>query len=362
MTVDIVYQKKDAAGKLTIRHDRWIQGTADDYDTFSEADNFPITVNQSNDYNCMHPDVVYYGQHEWNSDDDVTYRYLFCVYELFGNSGGTKGNREIWWAKYDEQNHSWGYGRTKLYDPDGNHLPMYPRIDTGMDDTAWGGIDGHISCVLWHTYEYSGSTIIDIDIWGSFFPPLSPSYLLVAPITWTAGDADLDEYNRWDVFPYVDIDPYENTGTRATHLVWTHFKNSNDTDPTNFYWNTEMEVDGYDPVTIHDDGDAAVQEGLITYAARVHTGGSRLGCATWIDDRASNGVFPVYASQITSTTTSSINHGTRVLVSTGVSDDNWNGVYAPVPAIRHRKTAHIGWSDWDSIGTDWGIYADWNMY
>ncbi len=367
MTIDVVYQMKNASNKVSIRHDRWVQGTVNVYNSFSHAAGFPKTVNQTTSYNCLHPDVVYYGITEDNDDDDDTYRYLFCVYERFTNSTGSKGNREIWWAKYDEDDGIWGYGRTMLYGPTSDYLPMYPRIDCGMDDTGWGlyiGDGGHLTCVVWQTYQYSVATIIDIDIWASMFPPTSPTTNLSVPITWDGDSADLDEYDRWDVFPYVDIDPYENASTRCTNIVWTHFKNSDDTDPTNFYYNTEMEQGGEPPVTVKDDGDSTVQEGFITYAARGDSSNpyKRRGCAVWIDDGENDGYFPVYATEIDSYDIADIEFDNRIEVSAGVCDDNIAGVYGPVPATRFVRTVHVGWCDWDSANSDWGIYADWHIY
>lgn len=46
-------------------------------------------------------------------------------------------------------------------------------------------------------------------------------------------------------------------------------------------------------------------------------------------------------------------------VSTGNSSSS-SVIYGPVPAVRDYDTVHVAWTDLDD--SDYGVYADWNVY
>jgi hypothetical protein len=359
MTVDILYQKKQSNNVVCIRHDRWQQQTKDNYNSFSHVSGYPKTVSQTQDWHCRHPDVVYHGQNEYHDPPDPdNYGCLFAVYERYTAPAGGSGDREIWYAEFNESSGSWG-DRTRIDTAGDDSLPLYPRIDTGWDDTTWGD-NGYVTAVVWHQYEYSGATITDIDIWGNIFAPRNPGNYAFE-ITWEHAEGDdFEPDDRWSVFPYVDIDPQEND-ERAIHIVWTHFKdNDPDDDPTIMYWNTEMYDASEEPRVIYDHETRA--EGLVTLAVCWGNDPNQTACAVWIYDTLSPGDYPVWARSINFTNVNSIAVGTKIRVSGGVSYVTDDGICGPVPAVRHARTVHVGWTDWDSGDTDYGIYADYSTF
>ena len=102
------------------------------------------------------------------------------------------------------------------------------------------------------------------------------------------------------------------------------------------------------------------EEGFITIAVCQGDDYGQKACVTWMDDYPTANNFRVSARVVKFREPTDIQYENKYTISAGYTNDNINGIYGPIVGIRYKKTAHVGWTDWDSGNTDYGIHADWN--
>ncbi len=142
MTVHIVFQKL-VSYNWQIFHEWYVQGTADNYNSFApnsdyheEAPWYPKRV-CTGSYNNWHPDVVWWGRYDATNGNRSR---VFVVYEHYMDSDGGCGDVRIAWCYLDEDamTPEW-CGHALIDDPDGPDndeiydLSHYPRIDVGQE-------------------------------------------------------------------------------------------------------------------------------------------------------------------------------------------------------------------------------------
>lgn len=357
-TVDIVF-KRNVSGQQKIYHFRYRQDTTANYDDWSLDDTLhptgnPVLVSDNDDFHCDHPDVVWWGAYEGGRES-----HLFCVWEHFQDSTGSKGNRAIRFARYDEgdsawEDHDWVDNSSAL------EIPMYPRIDVGhledLNDDDW------TVAVVWHSKQYNAqSQVIDYDVIANYWDAAgSPDYTDAIVLGYSGFDS------HYDMFPMIDFDLPRNSPHLA-HIVWTYFT-SGSSYPTNMYWNTDMWSGGLPaPDTFNNLGGIYNDDGLTTIAVAPDDGLNTYdkAYAAWISEDASSD-FYVWATEIDF---SGAGHNpdpadyvqTTYAIGEGQTNGTGDNTFGPEIACRHADQVHVGWADQDTNGMDdWDIMEDYD--
>ncbi len=369
IVVDIVYQRRHVPDpnpyNWRIYWVRAEQDDPDDFDDFTVGTPTDINPTGVTYYHVMNPDIVFDAGAE---DEENGVNRLHVVAEILWDYD----DRDIWYARGVSD----GLGGIDwTEDPNLNEdlvgVNSQPRIDVGFDDTDYIGNlnldysldDGYYVGVVWHHGEYDDPPE---DGW------MYDVYLTLVP---AKGNLPSDFYSEqlteatlyfFNVMPYIDIEPIENTDSgnkRTAMIVWTNtFNSGSGWMMGNLYATNTFRL------ALH----AAPQQiftsvvranGLCTFAALADT--SNFGYLTWLNYDSND--WDILAGGVTWSTSGpnyDITSANDCEISYGLGDigeyEEYN--YAPQIAVFDVDAAKAIWTDVDNgyEPSIWGDTSDWS--